>query len=68
MCLVTPARVARRRTMRVAAWRLSRLPARVRKSSPAFRSPAARSMARATLDGMDWRPSSDASNGIDMST
>ena len=34
MCLVTPARLAKRRTIRVAAWRFSRFPARVSSSGP----------------------------------
>ncbi|MGH2354783.1 MAG: hypothetical protein ACRDJN_24505 [Chloroflexota bacterium] len=48
MCLVTPARLASRRTIRVAAWRSSRRPDRLSSSGPAVRSSAAASTARAT--------------------
>lgn len=50
MCLVIPADLASRRTIRVAAWRFSRSPERASRSGPG-RSAAARSRARAIRGG-----------------
>ncbi len=57
--LVIPAFLARRRTILVAAWRLSRNPYWARRSGPDSRSPAAMSTARATRGGRGMRASLD---------